>query len=212
MSIWYFINWKFKTQILIRNWHIFVFILLFIFSSNRLFSDKIKFGNHFVSKKKFIKGYMVKNSKVHFPKYEILDLKEKPIDLSSIINNNHKFYLFIICSPYGCINCEQMRLIGNILAKRYPEQIFGLIEFWDKYDVEEKLKGKKFNNNFRLFLDPKGKNIIYITENLDKSFLHSGLIIIDNNKNINYLYLQTFQNSSSSIKKVYKKIITFLDK
>jgi GH43 family beta-xylosidase len=87
----------------------------------------------------------------------------------------------------------------NHLADIYPVQIIILVENWNIRDVHLKLKKYELNSNIQIFLDNEGKNILKLSS-LDDIFINFGFMIIDNELNIYYLQLGSFEYPYSNSK------------
>jgi hypothetical protein len=65
---------------------------------------------------------------------------------------------FVLYSPYACSNCYHSNFeIVNDLAKKYPNQVYLLAEYWEARDVVKGIQKINLNHNVKLILDKDGK-------------------------------------------------------
>lgn len=175
------------------------FILLLIYLSC-LYSNNIQIDDNSYSKLDFIEGKIFEHPQYSIELENITKFPTEEIIKRDSIFCTNKYYFINFISPYICNDCIKYNMqFMNHLADIYPVQIIILVENWNIRDVHLKLKKYELNSNIQIFLDNEGKNILKLSS-LDDIFINFGFMIIDNELNIYYLQLGSFEYPYSNSK------------
>ena len=174
----------------------------------------IAFSDSIYSTNDFIRGITISNPVTPLFTDTLYSFPlNKPVNVDSLFLNN-KYYFVTLYSPYTCSSCYHADFdIINYFAKKYPEQVYLLIEYWDMRDVFVNVHKLKLDLNVHILLDKKGKNILKLSR-LDEAFTNAGYLIIDKNYKIKYIIMGSFKHpyTEATIKKLFKKVDYYLKK
>ncbi len=187
----------------------YILVPFLMISFSFLFAGEIKFSENVYATKDFIRGVEIKKPRTIILADSIFSYPEcKLLNIDSLFKE-YKFYLIILHSPYTCPDCyhSDVKLI-NYFAKKYPEQVYLLSEYWEVRDVKKSITKSGVDKNVKILLDKKGENIRRLS-NLDDNFINAGFVIIDNNLKIHYVLMGSFAYPYSD--KSMKKLATYIN-
>ena len=189
-------------------------VFVFIFFLSLLLAGNVTFSNKIFKTENFIDGIEIDNCQTSLFPDSIFSYPNCNLLKPDSIFCNHKYYLIILHSPYTTLDCYNANFsLVDSLSKKFPEQVYLLSEFWEIRDVKKSINRLGLDNNIKIILDGKAKNILKLSE-LDEDFINAGFVIIDTHLKIHYILMGSYKYpySSQSLKKLSGYVNTILRK